>query len=559
MVITKIVEGLIRLFGRSPFDESNHPIDGGIFAAIMDLDCLNGVRGGKAAARRRRKRDSRLLQQNVSVAGSLTTQMMLDRHSQGVERMGYPLLDSESGHGRRGSYIPVNNPIMTPVNEFGGRRSISDQGSMLTLSDENRVTEAWRPMNYYDAQPLTSPSERTTPLSSPRLSQGYFSGNPPSIRVTSSDDPHYRPTHTRAYSASAIMEELRSPNMVPLGGSPPMRSSSTSPGLGPLPTPVYPPTAGARPDRNGARPPPLTIPRRRSLNNISIEEGEPERSNGGKRRSWSSGNWFSKSNSTNQYADDSGSDDEPGPRRRGERRRRVQPHALEEVYDEPASASRGWKALFSRKKAMDQRARNENYVRKAAAVNISGALLAGVDAPTPPAGSSFRVQRKGMPPPRPPRPDSGEVSSTPLLAAPPPSFRVRRKGDPPGRTTPTPTIGTGSSMSHLIREEDEELISTDAPMSHYDMRHKRRSLPTANSNDEVLADGGRSPPSSWMRPVSQSSSTSITPVPTPANASATPGSMSSNGNGNGRPRPASQESLGYSAAMFVPLNDTHAL
>jgi hypothetical protein len=32
-------------------EESTSPLDSGLFAAIMDLDCLNGVRGGKAAQR----------------------------------------------------------------------------------------------------------------------------------------------------------------------------------------------------------------------------------------------------------------------------------------------------------------------------------------------------------------------------------------------------------------------------------------------------------------------------------------------------------------------------
>ncbi|CAK9783583.1 hypothetical protein CC85DRAFT_287777 [Cutaneotrichosporon oleaginosum] len=534
MVLTKIVEGLIRLFGRSPFDESNHPIDGGIFAAIMDLDCLNGVRGGKAAARRRRKRDSRLLQQNVSVAGSLTTQMMLDRHSQGVERMSYPLLDSDHGHGGgglRGSYFPVSNPGISPVNEFGGRRSVSDQGSMLTISDENRLTEPWRPMNYYgDAQPLASPSAGTTPLGSPRLSGGYYSGPAPSIRVTKSDDQHYMPRHSRAYSSSAIMEELSSPNVQPTA-SPPMRSSSTSPGISPavMPGPVYPPTAGARADRAGGRPPPLTIPRRRSLNNISIEAEEQSRQN--KRRSWSSGNWFSKSNSGVNVAEDSGSDDEPGPPRT---RRRARPAArgdVEAAYD-PPPPSRGWKALFSRKgRAMDEQERTENSVRKAVAMNVSGALLAGVDAPPPPPGpSTFKVQRKLMAPPRPPRPDSGEINSSSLLAAPPRSFKVRRKGEGPERL-PTPA---GSSMSHLIKEEDEELIASGPPSSYHDARQQplQHSATSLGSSDP-LHNGG-------ARRLSQGPSPAATPVP---------------GVTERPPRPVSQDSLGYSAAMFVPLND----
>lgn len=544
MVLTKIVEGLIRLFGRSPFDESNHPIDGGIFAAIMDLDCLNGVRGGKAAARRRRKRNSRLLQQNVSVVGSLTTQMMLDRHSQGVERMSYPLLDSDHdhGHGPRGSYMAVNNPGMSSVNDFGGRRSVSDQGSMLTLSDENRAAESWAPMSYYgNAQPLGSPSTGTTPVASPRLSGGHFNSGGPSIRVTKSDDQHQVLKHTRAYSSSAIMEELSSPSMQPTA-SPPMRSSSTSPGIGT----VYPPTVGARPDRTVGRPPPLAISRRRSLNNITIEAEEHERANSHKRRSWSSGNWFTKSSSGLNVADDSGSDDEPGPPGPARRRARLsQGDLLDEVYQQPPP-SRGWKALFSRKnRTMDEQERTENSVRKAVAMNVSGAILAGVDAPPLPRGpSTFKVQRKGMgrgmPTPRPPRSDSGEMTSAPLLTAPPRSFNVRRKGDGPDRL-PTPS---GSSMSHLIKEEDEEFIASGPPSSYHglpssyhDTRQHHRPSVTSFGSNEMLHDG-RGPNSG--RRISQGPSPASTPVP---------------GLSERRPRPESEDSLGYSAAMFVPLND----
>jgi hypothetical protein len=183
---------------------------------------------------------------------------------------------------------------------------------------------------------------------------------------------------------------------------------------------------------------------------------------------------------------------------------------------------------------MDEQERTENSVRKAAAMNVSGAMLAGVDAPPPPPEpSSFKVQRKGMPPPRPPRPDSGEVTSAPLLTAPPRSFKVRRKGDGPDRL-PTPT---GSSMSHLIKEEDEEFIASGPPSSYHDARQQqqRRSV-TSFGSSEMLHDG---PPSASRR-VSQGPSPSATPVP---------------GVSERPPRPVSQESLGYSAALFVPLND----
>lgn len=300
MLLTKIVEGLIRLFGGAPFDESTHPMDGGIFAAIMDLDCFNGVRGGKAAARKRRKRDSRALQRNVSVAGSLTTQMMLDKHSQGVERQGYPLLEQ-----RRGNYsaLPRNTSIdQLGRADYGHRPSLSDQGSMQSerLTDEShgRILDAWKPA-MYDGQPPVTPSEKS-------IKRQSWGGPPPAIRVTDEPGMH----HARGRSSSAIMEELAS-----TAGSisPPLRSVSTTPhvdynSFAPPPS-AYPPP---RTDKEGRalRPPPLSIPRRRSLNNISVEDHEQVRA-AAKRRSWGSSHWFARGGP--RHPDDSDSEDEHNP------------------------------------------------------------------------------------------------------------------------------------------------------------------------------------------------------------------------------------------------------
>lgn len=406
MVVTKIIEGLIRLFGGAPFDESNHPIDGGIFAAIMDLDCLNGVRGGKAAARKQRKRDSEALRNNVSVAGSLNTQMMLDRHSQGVAQERYALVEPNPNRpNTRTGYFPVQNPTMVPVNEFGGRRSMSDQGSIMSGSHEGGIMDMWRPNSFHDPQPLPSQSEKSTPMHSPRLSGGSWNAPGPFIRITS--DTPQRPGHARARSSSATVEILDSPRVGPQSPSATL-------------SPVYPPTAGVRADRNGHRPPPLAIPRRRSLNNISVEGNE-------QRKKKSGGRWFGRG----ETATSDDSDDEPGPSRR--RRSSVAP------YDDEQDPSKRWLALFRRKpKALDARARAENRVRKAVAVNRSGALLAGVDAPGPERG--FRVQRKGAP------------TSTPLSPPAERTFRVQRKGQD-GSFPPTPA--TPGSMVPLIEETVE--------------------------------------------------------------------------------------------------------
>lgn len=460
MVLVKILEGLIRLFGGGTFDESNHPIDGGIFAAIMDLDCLNGVRGGKAAARKKRKRDSRQLQRNVSVAGSLTTQMMLDRHSQGVERQlgGYT---RASMHAQRG-YYQVSNPS---VDHLGGRRSMSDQGSITSMSEENRIMDMWRPMvtpthGYSDMQPLASPSEKS-PVNSPRRHSTGWPQTAPLIRVSDEKGSPYKPQHSRAHSSSAIVEELASPTSpVP----PPIRSMSTSPRLpqyGQLnvpTTPTYPPARGMRPDNNGVRPPPLTISKRRSLNNIAIEE-EAGAAEASKRRSA----WFGRSGGddrtrTRRSHDDDDSDDEPGPRRP---RRRYRNQRQEGVDPETSPrAPRGFKALFTRKAKLDERTRDENSARKAAKMNESAAIFTGVEAPSQNTGNNtFRVQRKNQPAARPVSGASG--SAVPLLSAPPPSSfkvaRMRQSGPSPGRTPPmvSPSPSALEALQNVAEEPHE--------------------------------------------------------------------------------------------------------
>lgn len=466
----------------------------------MDLDCLNGVRGGKAAARRRRKRDSELLQQNVSVAGSLTTQMMLDRHSQGVARDGYPLVEPNS----RSGYYPVQNPTMVPVNEFGGRRSISDHGSIISGSHEGAMMEMWRPSSFHDVQPqpLPSQSEKTTPISSPRFSGGSWSGHAPSIRVTS--ETPQRPGHTRARSSSAVVEILDSPRVGPQ--SPPMRSMSTSPHLGMAGPPVYPPTAGVRADRNGQRPPPIDIPGRGSLNNINLEIDENRRA----RRAAAKKKWFGRTN--NVTSDDS--DDEPGPSRR--RRSSVV------QYDDDEDAGRRWIALFRRKpKVLDPRARAENRARKAVAVNQSGALLAGVDAPAP---KTFRVQRKGAP--------------APLLSPPAAerSFRVQRKGQGSEPTSPTPAA-TPNSLAPLMEDEEPQ------------RGHRRGQSESAGMSSGTATPGSilsSLPPNSYRprsaemllpRPVSGSSFSLM-----PFDRDRTP-----------RPPTTPSEEGGYGDGMFVPM------
>lgn len=431
MLLTKLVEGLIRLFGGAHFDESTSPLDSGLFAAIMDLDCLNGVRGGKAAARKRRKRGSRQLQRNVSAAGSLTTQMMLDRHSQGVPRQPpsegtTPFLSSYSSYAmeqQQTSYFPsAQSPPLgaPPLGPPPLERHSSDSRSDEQFSASDHIMDAWRP-----AQPLHSlgyappggyaPSALSPPLDSTSSGPGRSfsvvrggradyqnpyevrdvegaparSLSPPALRIASPS----KPTHTRQHSASAIIERYDA-------------SAPSSPRIGNVPT-LYPPgREGPRPNNQGLRPPVLAIPKRRSLNNLKDDpspdsqysSNNTSKGKKAKRRSKPSG-WFAKSE--NDHDSESSpaeeSDDEPGP----SRKRVPRPfEAAPSPLGEESKARHGWRAALGlgRKKSIDEMAeiaRDENKARKAALAAASGSMFAGVDAPPSATSRGFVVNRKG--------------------------------------------------------------------------------------------------------------------------------------------------------------------
>jgi hypothetical protein len=454
MLLTKLVEGLIRLFGGAHFDESTSPLDSGLFAAIMDLDCLNGVRGGKAAQRKRRKRGSRQLQRNVSAAGSLTTQMMLDRHSLGVQRLSttdggtpfstYPTFESQglktpqSALDAQQSYFPAQQPPLGPPPiERHSSDSRSDERSA-----GGHIMDAWRP-----SQPLgyaltaTSPGWADVSPGLDGISMDSASGpgatrsfsvlrggradfqnpydvkadepgralSPPPMRITSPS----KPPHNRQQSSSAIVERYDN-------------SAPPSPGLGGAPA-IYPPGhSGPRPNNQGLRPPILAIPKRRSLNNLRddpspdsqystnatakhIKGKRPKRKS--KAKSGSGSGWFGKESESETSPAES--DDEPGP---SQRRRIPQPFEpapspLGE-YPDSQPKKKGWRAALGlggngggkgnrEEEEMAEMVRDENKARKAALATASGSMFAGVEAPSPPrspAGKGFVVNRKSARP-----------------------------------------------------------------------------------------------------------------------------------------------------------------
>ncbi|TYJ52920.1 hypothetical protein B9479_006467 [Cryptococcus floricola] len=479
MLFTKIIEGSIRLFGGVHFDESTHPLDGGIFAVIMDLDCLNPVRGGKAAERRRRKHGSRQLQKNVYEAGSLSTQMMLDRHSQGVPRQ--PTAEQST---------PFLYPDQPPLGPPPIERQSSDRRSSESRSEERHgeanIMDAWRPapgpgLGY--APPGMYVLQASSPPISPVPNPAYGTGNAPSrsfsrvrggrsnfehpydiqgsassgvpvrtamamptptIKVSQAGQRPMSPPHNRQYSSSALIEMASSPQ-----NTPPSRSIEL-PAAYPTSPPAQTPQ-GIRPDRQGQRPPALAIPKRRSLNDIKQDsdmstdshysEHEKKKKKKGKRRS---AGWFHRNETRAEDSEsEESSDDEPGPSKRKTRKAALvaaqmrEPEPFEDVSNlEPQPPA--WKRMLGMKKKLgeeEELERDENKARKAALATESGSLFAGVQAPKPSPKKGFVVRRSG----------EGGPTYVPMAApASPPgepqsastSFRVKRMGQP--QQTPTP-------------------------------------------------------------------------------------------------------------------------
>lgn len=481
MLLTKLLEGLIRLIGGAHFDESTHPLDGGIFAAIADLDCLNGVTGGKAAARKRRKRGSRQLQRNVSAAGGLTTQRMLDKYSEGVMRPepGSPSYDAGSAGfspyprmsdgyfptvGSGGGQPPLGPPPMERhssdrTEEAGGGnimdawRTRSNEGYNTPGSYAPTVSPGIWPTGQRLSPPAgnvsyayaTGPGHRTSPppegvgrsfsvvrgskadMDHPydvrRMSAGGMgmdmgefgrSLSPPPVRVARAPMPS-RPMHQREYSSPVIIESFDAitPGLNGSAGGPSQSRSRPTSG-------IYStfPSAGAGGNKRHSggtameavelvplRPPEMTIPKRRSLNDLKHEHdsagsGDESDSYGGKGKGKGKGRagtkgrgkrqWFSRTAADEDETEES--DDEPGPdrsrlssSRTGTGRRGSGLVNGGDGAGGEDGGKRGWKSRLGigRRKGeeLDEEAKDENKARKDALANESGALFAGVESP----------------------------------------------------------------------------------------------------------------------------------------------------------------------------------
>ncbi|KIR33629.1 membrane protein [Cryptococcus deuterogattii MMRL2647] len=488
MLLTKLIEGFIRLFGGVHFDESTHPLDGGIFAAIMDLDCLNPVRGGKAAERRRRKRDSRQLHKNVYAAGTLTTQMMLDRHSQGVLRqtvsegstpmlypvgyqppLGPPPVDqrssddrsderpsggdnimdawrpiSGSGYVPPGAYAPtVTSPTSPPPDSpFNNFQYEPNRGFSVVRGGRSNYE------NPYDIQNLNARSD---------TSMSTMAMPVPTIRVSQIGQRPMSPPHSRQKSSSAIIELSTPPTQtvgLPQTTNPPSQSASQS----------------MRPNNEGMRPPVLAIPKRRSLNDLKNENdpsptSQYSESKRQKKKGRRNTGWFHRNETRAGDSESEESDDEPGPSRRKARKAALstsgmrEPEPFEDISKFEQQS--GWKKVLGiGKKGLDDLAaqeRDENKARKAALATESGSLFAGVEAPKPsPKKKGFVVTRRSgdRPGPSPISPASPESQTGT-------SFKVKRMGQP----TPTPTRVESPAQPESAQASPVSLVSPALPIS----------------------------------------------------------------------------------------------
>lgn len=203
MLFCKILEGCLRLFGNVKFDESTHPLDGGLLAAFGGLR-LPGRRKARNQRDRRRRQNAEAAQTS---AGSINTQMMLDRYSTNTS---LPYTDTD--------YPPApGSPVQRGFSVVGGGKA------------EYR--------NPYAALPMTTRSHAyaPTPLY-PVQEADNNAPPPPSSFVVNRAAPT---KHTRTRSQTAIIEpyptsQHTSPANVPIQivdgspeqSSPPSRTPS---------------------------------------------------------------------------------------------------------------------------------------------------------------------------------------------------------------------------------------------------------------------------------------------------------------------------------------------
>ncbi|KAJ9111736.1 hypothetical protein QFC19_001097 [Naganishia cerealis] len=400
MLICKILEGLIRLFGKIRFDESTHPLDGGLFAAFGGLS--EKIKG-------RRSKRPKIEHRSSSNAGSINTQMMLNRHSTNQTAMPFSGRSSQDSYQSRRPSIGhwgESNAIYSPVPDNdapqevlmdsapsrgfsvlrGGRAVYQDPYAALPNANSfNRVTY---PPN---SRSLTSPDRRTTFAPLPSLAEVRSRQEPVS--------PQSRPVrHIRTRSQTAVIETfpptgLDGPRSGALGlAAPSQGMSSTSFSV----------------NRGIAPPIPLMLQSQHAEHAVeteslaSIDDEEPPR------KSNKPSSWFGRSKTNVNVAGSDSEEElhdlEPSESGKGKLKAASSKKRSDGKGHGGNSSSGGWLAALlpgaSTKRnsidIADGKAMDENTARAAGDVMLEGAnglQRPSLDAPP----RSFKVKRQSLP------------------------------------------------------------------------------------------------------------------------------------------------------------------
>jgi hypothetical protein len=413
MLISKVLEGLIRLFGNVAFADSTHALDGGLFAAFGGLS-------SQSDRRKKRKAGKGTSTKRSSTAGSVNTQMMLDRFS--TNTTAGPMSPTGHNRGPSAGYFPPQNPNngswggiqspntgYAPINVFG-----HDGLEEELLQDENPPVRGFSVLrggkaDYKDPYSALPGTERQA-VSKPRSdfgTPGQHTAIMGTVPLASAEAP--RPVkHARTKSQTAVIESLPSSlsNSPHATTYPPLSTSGgNSPSWTPAPgTPsseafaaLYNPAYGRQPlsptsqqvanQLEGARP---TSPG---------SEGSSDEAGPSSRKSRPS-SWFGLGGKRKPVETDSEDEEELddfGPSVKGKNRAESERQRKSQTG---GSSSGGWFSslgLSSDKKARqstDENQVNENGSRKSAALvdaTETGYIKPG--GPVSPAARSFKVIR----------------------------------------------------------------------------------------------------------------------------------------------------------------------
>ena len=253
MLIVKVVEGFVRLFGRVPFNKSTHSMDSGVLGALSQAGCC-GERKSKGDRRRRREKSSTSGRQSPHSILPSPMAGTGDKHPSPVHHSNPPSFlrpeqallpyredaDDESGYimgAWATSYPPQAQPGYQPVNTFADTSDAS-----LTSSGFARVGGGRANI---DSPFAIAPRDHAQ---SPRTRDRVASSSPPLPPGAMPASPK----HMRSQSHVAIIENARPGS--PFGRHPLHESISGGPHDPPVPPRIITDDADSSGGSNNAQP-----------------------------------------------------------------------------------------------------------------------------------------------------------------------------------------------------------------------------------------------------------------------------------------------------------------